>query len=88
MAIKNENFILIQGWMINNLKLSGNDLLVYAIIYGFTQDGEQWFEGSRSYLSEWCNSTKQGIQKNLKRLVESNLILKKETFIQCEILQI
>ena len=43
--IKNENFILIQGWMINNLKLSGNDLLVYAIIYGFTQDGEQWFEG-------------------------------------------
>lgn len=79
--IKNENFILIQGWMINNLKLSGNDLLVYAIIYGFTQDGEQWFEGSRSYLGEWCNSTKQGIQKNLKRLVESNLILKKETFI-------
>lgn len=79
--IKDENFILIQGWMINNLKLSGNDLLVYAIIYGFTQDGEQWFEGSRSYLGEWCNSTKQGIQKNLKRLIERNLILKKETFI-------
>lgn len=35
MAIKNENFILIQGWMINNLKLAGNDLLVYAIIYFF-----------------------------------------------------
>lgn len=81
MAIKNENFILIQGWMINNLKLSGNDLLVYAIIYGFTQDEEQWFEGSRSYLGEWCNSTKQGIQKNLKRLIGKNLILKKETFI-------
>lgn len=81
MAIKNENFILIQGWMINNLKLSGNDLLVYAIIYGFTQDGEQWFEGSRSYLSEWCNSSKRGIQKNLQRLVENNLVLKKETFV-------
>lgn len=81
MAIKNENFILIQGWMINNLKLSGNDLLVYAIIYGFTQDGEQWFEGSRSYLGAWCNSTKRGIQKNLQRLVENNLVLKKETFV-------
>ena len=79
--IKNENFILIQGWMINNLKLSGNDLLVYAIIYGFTQDGEQWFEGSRSYLGAWCNSTKRGIQKNLQRLVENNLVLKKETFV-------
>ena len=79
--IKNENFILIQGWMINSLKLSGNDLIVYAIIYGFTQDGEQWFEGSRSYLGAWCNSTKRGIQKNLQRLVESKLVLKKETFV-------
>ena len=79
--IKDENFILIQGWMINKLKLSGNDLLVYAVIYGFSQDGEQWFEGNRSYLSGWCNSSKRGIQKNLQRLVENKLILKKEVFV-------
>ena len=33
--IKNENFIAIQGWMINELQLKGNDLIVYALIYGF-----------------------------------------------------
>ena len=27
--------------MVTDLKLKGNDLLIYAIIYGFTQDGEQ-----------------------------------------------
>lgn len=78
--IKNKNFFVVQGWMVNNLKLTGNDLIIYAIIYGFTQDEEQWFEGSRSYLAGWCNSTKRGIQKNLNRLVESQLILKKEVF--------
>ena len=79
--IKDKNYVAIQGWMVNNLKLTGNDLIIYAIIYGFTQDEEQWFEGSRSYLSGWCNSTKRGIQKNLNRLVEIQLILKKEVFI-------
>ena len=33
--IKDENFIMIQGWMVNMLNLKGNELLVYAIIYGF-----------------------------------------------------
>ena len=80
-SIKNENFVTIQGWMINNLKLKGNELLTYAIIYGFTQDGEQWFEGSRSYLAAWCNSTTKGIQNNLKSLVDKKFIFKKEMYI-------
>jgi hypothetical protein len=74
--IKDNNYISIQGWMINQLNLSGNDLTVYAIIYGFTQDGEHWFEGSRQYLADWCNSSRQGIDKNLNNLLSRNLIIK------------
>lgn len=77
--IKNNNYITIQGWMINELNLSGNDLIVYAIIYGFSQDEESSFKGSREYLSNWCNSTIRGIQKNLNNLLEKNLIIKEET---------
>ena len=77
--IKNNNYITIQGWMINELDLSGNDLIVYAIIYGFTQDEESIFKGSREYLAKWCNSTTRGIQKNLNRLLERNLIIKEES---------
>lgn len=76
--VKNESYITIQGWMVNELKLKGNDLFVYAIIYGFSQDGESKFTGSLSYLADWCNSTKQGIQKNLANLLALGLIEKKE----------
>lgn len=79
--IKNENYLQIQGWMINELKLKGNELMIFAIIYGFTQDGIQWFEGSRQYLADWCNSTKQGIQKNLKALVEKKLLIKEDVIL-------
>lgn len=76
--IKNENYVVIQGWMRNELQLKGNDLIVYAIIYNFSQDGESKFDGSLQYLADWCGATKQGIQKNLKKLLEAGLI-KKET---------
>lgn len=76
--MKSGTFIVIQDWMITKLNLKGNDLLVYAIIYGFSQDGESRFTGSLQYLADWCSATKQGIQKNLKNLIERGLITKFE----------
>ena len=79
--IKNENYIMILGWMIKELNLKGNELLVYAIIYGFSQDGVNRYEGSRQYLADWCNSTKQGIDRALKNLIKKDLITKEEKVI-------
>lgn len=76
--IKNENYITIQGFMVNELHLKGNELLVYAIIFGFSQAKDQRFTGSLQYLAEWTNSTKQGVIKNLKSLVEKGYIIKEE----------
>lgn len=75
-----DKYICIQGWMVSELNLKGNDLLVYAIIYGFSQDEESEFSGSLNYLATWCNSTKNGIQKNLKNLIDKGLIEKKEYY--------
>ena len=77
--VKSENYIVVQGWMISELNLKANDLLVYAIIYGFSQTEGQYFNGSLQYLAEWTNSTRQGIIKNLKNLLEMGLIEKIET---------
>lgn len=74
--IKDENFVNIQGWMCSKLHLKGNSLLIYAIIYGFSQDGNSSFHGSLSYLEEWTNSTRQSIINVLKDLVDSELIIK------------
>ena len=76
--MKSENYVVIHGWMVNELGLKGNDLMVYAIIYGFSQTEGQKFTGSLQYLAEWCNSTKQGILKNLKSLIDKGLIIKEE----------
>ena len=81
MAVKSENYVTIQGWMVGELGLKGNDLLIYALIYGFSQDGNTKFTGSLQYMAEWCNSSKSGIQKNLRNLIEKGLIEKKEVFV-------
>lgn len=79
--IKDENYITILGFMVNKLDLKGNELLVYAIIFGFSQLKNQRFTGSLQYLADWTNSTKQGIQKNLKSLIEKGLIAKEDKII-------
>jgi len=76
--INPESFVTIQGWMITHLKLKGNPLIIYAIIYGFCQTLGQFFTGSVRYLAEWTNSTKRGVYKNLKELVDKGLIIKIE----------
>lgn len=75
-----ENFITLQGWQVRDLGLKGNELIIYACIYGFSQDN-QTFSGSLQYLADWTNSTKQGVMKCLKSLVEKGLIVKKDNII-------
>jgi predicted transcriptional regulator len=70
------NYLTIQGWMIADLNLSGNQLLAYALIYGFTQDGDSEFSGSVAYISKWLNCSKPTTLKAINDLVEKGLILK------------
>ena len=74
--MNNSNFITIQGWMVNELNLKGNELLVYAIIYGFCQDEESKFQGNRRYLAEWCNASLPSVDLALKKLIEKQLVIK------------
>lgn len=79
--VKEENYISISGWMVTSLRLKGNELLVYAIIYGFSQDYETRFTGSLQYLADWTNSTKQSCIKCLKSLIEKGYITKHENIV-------
>lgn len=74
--VNNENYVNIQGWMINELNLKSNELIVYAIIYGFTQKEGQVFNGGISYIADWINSTRQTAMNVIKSLEEKGLILK------------
>ena len=50
--MENENYCTIQGWLINVLGLKGNELILFAIIYGFSQDGKSKYYGSLSYIQK------------------------------------
>jgi hypothetical protein len=71
-----KNYLTVQGWMVSELKLKGNDLLVYALIYGFTQDNESKFTGSLNYICNWLNCSRPTASKALNNLVEKGLITK------------
>lgn len=79
--VKEENYISISGWMVTSLGLKGNELLVYAIIYGFSQDYDTRFTGSLQYLADWTNSTKQSCIKCLKSLIKKGYITKHKNIV-------
>lgn len=72
--MKNENYINVQGWMINDMELKGNELLIYAIIYGFTQDGESEYHGSMRYIAEALKITKGSVHSCMEKLLKKSLI--------------
>lgn len=79
--MRNENFYVVQGWMMSELNLSGNELTCYAIIFGATQGGQTVFRESRNYLSEWMNVTLPTVDKALSSLVEKGYLAKKSEIV-------
>ena len=82
MAVKDDNFFCVQGWMINKLQLKGNELLIFAIIFGFCQTEGQAYTASIQYLADWTNSTRQGVTKCLKSLMQKGLIHKEDYVVK------
>lgn len=80
--INDGNYITIQGWMRTELNLSGNELIVYAIIYGFSQNKQGEFTGSVQYLADWVGCTKRTVTTILRKLVDEELV--KKTVVQLD----
>nr|UVX95716.1 MAG: Replication initiator protein A (RepA) N-terminus [Bacteriophage sp.] len=75
-TVKDNNFIAIQGWMRTRLNLKGNELLIYALVYGFSQDGHSRFTGSRKYIADWCGCSLDTVDRSLSSLVSKGLLAK------------
>lgn len=72
--MKNENYIQIQGWMINELNLKGNELMLYAVIYGFSQDGQSKYFGSQRYIAKALKISLPTVNHLITKLLEKKLI--------------
>lgn len=76
--IPNTDYILIQPFMVNDLKLCGNKLIIYAIIFGYCKDCKQEFCQSIDYLCQWTQLTQSTIASLVKSLIDENLLVKRE----------
>lgn len=79
--VRDDNYFVVSGWMVNRLELKGTALHLFAIIYGFSQDGEGSFSGSLQYLSDFTNATKKTVINALKELTEKGYVAKTENSI-------
>lgn len=77
MAIKPDNYITIQGWMRTELGLKGCELMVYALIFSFSQTDAEWFTGSRQYIADWTGCSIRTVQNILDKLTNDGLIVKR-----------
>ena len=76
--MQSNNYIVIQGWMCNELGLKGNELLIFAMIHGFSQDGISKFHGGRKYIADTFNISLPTVDKALQSLVSKQYICKEE----------
>lgn len=80
--VKETNYINIQGWMKTELGLAGNELLTYAIIFGFSQDDESEFSSGVSYISDWLGCSYPTALAVLKKLTDKGLLSKREVITE------
>lgn len=71
-------YFSVQAWMVTKLGLKGCERDVFAIIYGYSQDGESDYHGNLGYIAELTGYSKNSICTALKNLTEKEFIIKTE----------
>lgn len=69
------DFIVVPKQLAINFKLSGNELLVTSLIYGFTKNGNGEFFGTCDYIATWLNITRVSAIRVLHRLVDKGVLI-------------
>ena len=80
-VIKAKGHVVLHDWMINDLELEKNEIIIFAIIYGFSHTENQYFTGSLQYLAAWTQNTKRNVIRILNSLVAKGYIGKTEQYM-------
>ena len=69
------SYFIVYDFMVDELKLSGATLLVYALIYSFTNAESECY-GSLEYIAERVGASRTTVYRSLKELTRKNYIIK------------
>jgi hypothetical protein len=64
------------SWFVTDLKLIGNDLLVFIILYSYSQSGQGSYWGSLEYLQTVTGASRTTVYRSLLTLQEAGIISK------------
>ena len=74
--MRKDGYVVVQPWMVTDYDLNGNKLLIYALIWGFSQDEQSCFYGSTSYIMDYFKLSKRAVLNLLTELEAQGLIRK------------
>ena len=74
--IRSDNHVTIDGWMLNELGLSGAELIIYAVIYGFSQADNTWCTASQAYIAAWAGVSTRAMISAVNRLEEKGYVIR------------
>ena len=65
-------YFRIESWMTTELRLTGADLIIYALLYAYRKSNG--INGGIKYISEYSGYTTPAVIRSLKRLTELGLV--------------
>ena len=68
----------IYDWMINDLKLKGNELLIFALIYSFAENNQAFYGSYKTIKDRTSIKTDATINNSLKKLVDGGFLEKRK----------
>lgn len=76
MGLRKDNYVHIAGWMYMLGLEKLNELIAFAIVHGFSQDGETKYKGGLSYIAELLMCDKRTAMRVMTSLEEKGLVEK------------
>ena len=78
---QNDIYYIVYSWMISKLKLKGNSLHIFALIYSYSNSKNNkvsgtGFYGSQAFLAEWFGISRDTVNSILKDLVKAKYLIK------------
>lgn len=77
--MQTEPYVALRPFMVEELGPKGSELVAYAPICGFSQDGESRFTGSAQYVADRCGIARGNAINVLQKLTDKGLVEKVRT---------
>ena len=69
------DYVIIQPWMLQNLHLNGKDLLLYAMVHGYSRKNSgNICEYKKDYFAKWLQCRKDNVERQVNKAIKNNLI--------------